>query len=101
MLIRTKLTAGQSGVVAVALAATFAVLYGSFSALVTEKDDALYRERLAGVLAQLEAEHASLAKTGLGDVDAYVQGAQRAVLDALASHGAGRGAGDVTLFVAS
>ena len=101
MLIRTKLTIVQSGIVAVALAATFAVLYASFSALVSEKDDALYRERLAGVLAQLEAEHASLAKTGLADVEAYVQGAQKSVLEALASRAGGRAAGDVTLFVAN
>ena len=88
MLIRTKLSLVQSGMVAATLAVVFALLYASLSTLVNEKDDALYRERLAGVLGQLEAEHANLARTGLADVEAYVAGAQKAVLEGL---GAPRG----------
>ena len=100
MLIRTKLTAVQGGMTAALAAAIFAVLWASLSGIVNEKDDALYRERLAGVHAQLAAEQASLAKTGLGDVEAYVQGAQKSVLEALAARPEASGGGDVTMFVA-
>jgi methyl-accepting chemotaxis protein len=100
MLIRTKLTAVQGGVLAAALGVAFAVLYASFAAVVNEKDEALYRERLAGVVGQLEAEHANLVRTGLADVEAYVAGAQRSVLEALAGRAEASRAGDVVLFIA-
>jgi methyl-accepting chemotaxis protein len=100
MLIRGKLTAVQSGVLAASLGVAFAVMYASFAAVVNEKDDALYRERLAGVVGQIEAEHATLARTGLGDVEAYVAGAQKAALEALATRAEASRDGDVVLFVA-
>ena len=89
MLIRTKLTAAQAAMSALLAAGILAVLWGSASGIVSEKDDALYRERLGGVHAQLASEQASLAKTGLGDVEAYVQGAQKSALEELATR-AGR-----------
>ncbi len=100
MLIRTKLTAVQAGMSALLAAGIFAVLWASASGIVNEKDDALYRERLGGVHAQLAADHASLQKTGLGDVEAYVQGAQKSALEALASGGEATRGGDVMMFVA-
>jgi methyl-accepting chemotaxis protein len=100
MLIRTKLTAIQGGVMAASLGVAFAVLYASFAVLVNEKDEALYRERLAGVVGQIEAEHANLVKTGLADVEAYVTGTQKAVLEALAARDEASRVGDVVLFVA-
>ncbi len=100
MLIRTKLTIAQGGMTAVLASAVFVVLWGALSGIVNDKDDALYRERLAGVHAQLSAEQASLVKTGLGDVEAYVQGAQKAALEELAARPEASGRGDVTMFVA-
>ncbi len=101
MLIRTKLSALQSVMGAAMLAVAFAVLYGSLSALVNDKDDALYRERLAGVVGQLEAEHANLQRTGLADVETYVEGAQKATLDALRARAEARRDAEVTLFLAN
>jgi methyl-accepting chemotaxis protein len=99
MLIRTKLSAVQSAMATATLAVVFAVLYASLSALLNEKDDALYRERLAGVIGQLEAEQANLSRTGLADVEAYVAGAQKSVLENLAARAAERG--DAALLIAS
>jgi methyl-accepting chemotaxis protein len=100
MLIRTKLTLVQAGMAAALVAAIFAVLWVSVSVIVNEKDDALYRERLAAVHDQLAAEHANLQRTGLGDVEAYVAGAQKAVLEALASRAEASGGKDVVLLLA-
>jgi methyl-accepting chemotaxis protein len=100
MLIRTKLTLVQAGMAAALLAAILAVLWASLSLIVNEKDDALYRERLAAVHGQIAAEHANLQRTGLGEVEAYVAGAQKAALEALASRPEASGGGDVALLVA-
>jgi methyl-accepting chemotaxis protein len=81
--IRSKVALIQSAMVALSLAIVLGVIYESVSALVQEKDDAYYREKLGAVLELVAAEHASLAKSGLGDVEAYVSGAQKAALDAL------------------
>jgi methyl-accepting chemotaxis protein len=90
----------QSGVLAASRGRAVAGVYASFAAVVNEKDDALYRERLAGVVGQIEAEHATLARTGLDDVEAYVAGAQKAALEALAARAEASRDGDVVLFVA-
>ncbi|HUL60611.1 MAG TPA: methyl-accepting chemotaxis protein [Anaeromyxobacteraceae bacterium] len=97
MLIRSKVTGIQSAMMVVGFAAMLGVVYASASSIINEKDDALYGERLDAASGQLEQEQASLEKTGLGGVDAYVQGAQRSVLDALAKrYGASP---DATFFV--
>jgi methyl-accepting chemotaxis protein len=100
VLIRTKLTLVQAGMAAALAAAIFAVLWAAVSGIVNDKDDALYRERLAAVHGQIAAEHANLEKTGLGEVEAYVAGARKAALEALAARPEASGGGDVALLVA-
>jgi len=84
MLIRTKVTAVQSVLVAVCLASMLVAIYGAAASIINEKDDALFGERLDAIEAQLEAEQANLERTGLASVDAYVQGAQKNALDTVA-----------------
>ncbi len=99
MLIRTRVTGVQSVVMAAALAVIVGAVYATASRLIDEKDDALYGERLDGVVGQLEAEQANLQRTGLAGVEAYVQGAQRSVLEnVVRRYGASRDDG-VQLFV--
>jgi methyl-accepting chemotaxis protein len=86
MLIRTKLSLIQSLLMAACLAVILAVIYRSASRLINDKDDALYGERLDGIAGQIEAEQANLQRTGLAGVDAYVEGAQKSVLEALVGH---------------
>jgi len=93
--IRAKVALIQSAMVALSLAIVLGVIYESVSALVREKDDAYYREKLGAVLELIAAEHASLAKSGLGEVEAYVTGAQKSALEALAK----AREGDAALFV--
>ncbi|BDG04649.1 methyl-accepting chemotaxis protein [Anaeromyxobacter oryzae] len=83
MLIRTKLSLIQSLLMTACLAVIVAVIYGSASRLINEKDDALYGERLDGITGQIEAEQANLQRTGLAGVDAYVEGAQKSLLEVL------------------
>src|SRR5574340_327214 len=85
MYIRTRIAVLQAAMTAAALAAVLALVYRSVSGLVNEKDDAYYREKLLGVLTQVRAAHANLEKTGLGDVAAYLDAAQKALLDGLAA----------------
>jgi methyl-accepting chemotaxis protein len=85
VLIRTKLGLIQALLMSLCLAGILAVVYASAARIIGEKDDALYGERLDAVAAQLEAEQANLDRTGLAGVEAYVQGAQKAVLETLAS----------------
>ena len=89
MSIRSKVALIQSAMVALSLAIVLGVIYASVASLVQEKDDVYYREKLGAIVAQIGAEHASLARSGLGDVDAYVAGAQKALLEALAKEQAG------------
>jgi methyl-accepting chemotaxis protein len=84
MYIRTKVSLMQSFMASAALAAVLGITYASASSLVNEKDDAYYRQKLDGVLAQVQAEHANLERTGLADVEAYVAGAQKSLLETLA-----------------
>ena len=99
MYIRTRIGLIQSAMTAVALAVVLAVIYGSVSGLVNEKDDAYYRQKLLGIVSQIRAGHANLEKTGLGDVEAYVAGAQKSVLDALAAQEGASSSPDVYLFI--
>ncbi len=99
MSIRSKVALIQSAMVALSLAIVLAVLYRSVSTLVQEKDDAFYREKLGAVMEVVAAEQASLAKSGLGDVEAYVAGAQRSALESLAKAREGDSARDAALFV--
>jgi methyl-accepting chemotaxis protein len=96
--IRTKVSAIQSLVLAASLAAVLAVVYLLVSSLVNEKDEAYYREKLRSVVEQVRAEHANLARTGLGDVAAYVDGAKKALIERLAHDQAGSSS-DVFLFI--
>jgi methyl-accepting chemotaxis protein len=96
--IRSQIALIQSSMVAVSLAVVLGVIYASVSSLVKEKDDTYYREKLDAILAQVAAEQASLAKTGLADVEAYVAGSQKAALEALAKEHHATAA-DVYLFV--
>ncbi len=99
MLIRTRVTLLQSGAMAASLAAIAAVLYVSASSVLHERDEALYREKLRSVMARVESEQAALAKTGLGEVEAYVQGAQQSLLEELARSYAEKGTDDVHLVI--
>ncbi|WP_242392830.1 methyl-accepting chemotaxis protein [Anaeromyxobacter oryzisoli] len=99
MLIRTRVTGIQSLVMAATLAVIVVAVYATASRLINEKDDALYGERLDGIVAQFEAEQANLQRTGLAGVEAYVQGAQKSALESVvARYGATRSDG-VQLFV--
>ncbi len=98
MLIRTKITVLESGLLAVAIAVVLVMLYGAAARLINDKDDALYGERLRGVIDRIASEHATLERTGLADVEAYVQNAQKAVLEALAGE-RGRAATDHVFFL--
>ena len=84
MFLRAKVALLQSVGLVVALAALLAVNWRSVSAVVAEKDEALYREKLRELVARMESEHAGLVKNGLADVEAYVQGAQKALVEDLA-----------------
>jgi methyl-accepting chemotaxis protein len=99
MYIRTKVSLIQVLMVTATLAVVLAVIYGSVSSLVNDKDEALFRERLRAVVSEIRSGHAALEKTGLGDVDAYVIGAQRAVLESLAARQAKDGGKDVHLLI--
>ena len=99
MNIRSKVALIQSSMVAVSMAVVLGVIYASVSSLVKEKDDAYYREKLDAILAQVAAEQASLARTGLAEVEAYVAGSQKAALEALAKEHHAKAAADVYLFI--
>ena len=100
MLIRTKLTLIQSAMMTGCLALILAVIYGSAARLINEKDDALYGERLDAIVAQLETEQGNLERTGLAGVEAYVQGAQKSVLETLAKrYGAAHGSEEAFFIV--
>src|SRR5512138_822630 len=98
MLIRSRVTLIQAAVAAGMLVAVIAVLSRTVSAVLTSKDEELYREKLASVAARVSEAHATLEKTGLADVEAYVQGAQKAVLEELA-RGYASGGDEVRLVV--
>jgi hypothetical protein len=100
MYIRTKVSLIQSLMAAAALAAVLGIMYRSVSSLVNEKDDAYYRQRLGGIVAQVRAEHANLERTGLADVEAYVAGAQKSLLEALAKVHGSPAPGEPYLFLA-
>jgi methyl-accepting chemotaxis protein len=100
MYIRTKVSLIQSLMAAAALAAVLGITYASVSSLVNEKDDAYYRQKLDGIVAQVQAEHANLERTGLADVEAYVAGAQKSLLEALAKVQGSPAPGEPYLFLA-
>jgi methyl-accepting chemotaxis protein len=99
LLIRTRLTALQTAATSACLAAFLVVIWISASRLLNEKDDALYGERLDAIDAQLDTEQAGLQRTGLADVPAYVENAQKSVLDALGQRYGGGPTAPVRLFV--
>ncbi len=99
MNIRSKVALIQSAMVAVSLAVVLGVIYGSVSSLVKEKDDAYYREKLDAILAQVAAEQASLVRSGLADVEAYVAGSQKSLLETLAREQQAKASADVYLFI--
>ncbi len=99
MYIRTKVSLIQSLMVAAALAAVLGITYESVSSLVNAKDDAYYRQKLDGIAAQVQAEHANLERTGLADVEAYVASAQKALLETLGRTHAAPAAGEPYLFL--
>ena len=84
MYTRTRIALVQSISLAIALGTLLAVIAFSVTALVEEKDDRLYGERLAAILKAVESEHAGLVRNGLDGVEAYVQQAQQGVLSDLA-----------------
>jgi len=91
MFLRTKVAVTQASVLALALVTLLAVSYASASQVVKAKDDGLFRERLHGILKRVEGEHATLAKGGLDAIEAYVQNAQKAVLDELVADAGKKG----------
>ncbi|HSN90766.1 MAG TPA: methyl-accepting chemotaxis protein [Anaeromyxobacteraceae bacterium] len=99
MYIRSKVSLIQASVTAGALAVILALLYASVAAVVNRADEALYQERLRAVVGRIQAEQANLEKTGLGEVEAYVTGAQQAVLQELAAGNAPGEASPVYLLV--
>jgi methyl-accepting chemotaxis protein len=82
--LRAKVAVFQSAALAVALVGLLAVNWRSVSAVVQEKDEALYLEKLRAVAARMKTEYDGLVKYGLADVEAYVQDAQKAVVEELA-----------------
>ena len=100
MYIRTKVSLAQSLLAAAAMAGVLAMTYASVASLVNEKDDAFYRQKLDGILAQVQAEHANLERTGLADVEAYVTGAQKSLLESLARSQGSPAPGEPYLFLA-
>jgi methyl-accepting chemotaxis protein len=99
MYIRTKVSLIPSAMMAVALAVVLAIVYGSVSRLVNDKDEAYYREKLAGVLSQVRASEANLQRTGLGEIAAYVEGAKKSVVDALTGQEGAKSSADVYLII--
>ena len=99
MYIRTKVSFAQSLWAAATLVAVLGVTYASVASLVNQKDDAYYRQKLEGLRAQTQAEHANLERTGLADVEAYVAGAQKSALEELARTQGSPAAGEPFLFV--
>src|SRR6266571_1058889 len=80
--------------VAACLTAILSIVYRSAGRVISEKDDALYGERLDAAVAQVASEQANLERTGLAGVEAYVQGAQKSALEGLAArHGKSAAAG--------
>jgi len=82
--LRAKVALFQSVAIVLALVALLAVNWRSVSGVVTEKDETLYREKLRGLLARMQSDHEGLVKTGLAEVEAYVQGAQKTLVEDLA-----------------
>ncbi|HEU4385444.1 MAG TPA: methyl-accepting chemotaxis protein [Anaeromyxobacteraceae bacterium] len=99
MYIRTKVSLAQSLLAAAAMAGVLALTYASVAPLVNEKDDAFYRQKLDGIVAQVQAEHGNLERTGLADVEAYVASAQKSLLDGLAKSQGSPGPGEPQLFL--
>jgi len=99
MYIRTRVTLAQLVMLAAALALWLAYIYTSVSGLVRERDDAYYHQRLEGVVSQVRIEQATLEKSGLGDVEAYVAGAQRSLLETLSREHNGTASQEVYLFI--
>jgi methyl-accepting chemotaxis protein len=99
MYIRTKVSLVQSLMAAATLVAVLGITYASVASLVNQKDDAYYRQKLEGLRAQTQAEQANLERTGLADVEAYVVGAQKSALEALARAQGSPAAGEPFLFV--
>ncbi|HTN52862.1 MAG TPA: methyl-accepting chemotaxis protein [Anaeromyxobacter sp.] len=91
MFVRAKVALVQALAVGAALAVLLWVNYLVVSGVVQEKDEKLYFQKLSAVLSRIEGEHATLSKSGLGEVEAYVQNAQRAVADELARSAAAEG----------
>jgi methyl-accepting chemotaxis protein len=99
MLIRSKVSLIQTGLMAAALLVILIIIYLSASRLVNEKDDAFYAEKLRREVSLMESEHDSLVKAGLSSVDAYVANAQKDLLEELRKkHGQAKSS-DVYLFI--
>ena len=99
MYIRTKVSLAQSLLAASAMAGVLVMTYASVASLVNEKDDAFYRQKLDGILGQVQSEHGNLERTGLADVEAYVTSAQKSLLESLAKAQGSPAAGEPYLFL--
>ncbi len=76
MMIRTRASIIQAAVMAASLVIVGIAVYVSVSRLVNQKDELYYAEMVSKVMAQVEAEHDSLVKIGLDQVDSYVKESQ-------------------------
>ncbi len=99
MYIRTKLSISQAVMVATALTAVLGVTYASVIALVNDKDDGFYRQRLDDVVTRVQAAHANLELMGLSSVEEYLSRTQRSALESLEGVRGGAAAGEPFLFV--
>lgn len=99
MLIRSKVTLIQTSVMAVTLVVLLSVIYSSVSALVKEKDDTIYSERLTRIIAGIESGYNNLMDTGLGDLEAYVTTTKEDLLGNIEAGNVGGDVGQSYIFV--
>jgi methyl-accepting chemotaxis protein len=84
MHVRARIALLQNAALVAALAGLLVVAHRATSAVVEAKDEQLFEEKLHAVVNRVAAEHQTLAKSGLGEVEAYVQNAQRSLAEELA-----------------
>ena len=80
MVLRQRVSLLQAALVFAALVALLGTTYAVSSRIVQKKGDDLHLEKLEGVLRRVTTEHAALQKSGLAEVEEFVQNSQKALL---------------------
>ena len=99
MYIRTKASLIQTSVMAASLFIILLIIYSSASRLVNQKDDAIYNEKLQRAVSVIESEYASLARTGMENVEAYVKETQKTLIEDLRAKYYKDKSNDVYMFI--